>query len=633
MQPQHLKRKLVAVIAADVAGYTRMMGADEDATMEAWWSHRKELIDPTIAGYEGRIVKHTGDGFLAEFPSVLDAVRCAIAMQSEMARRNADVPEDRRMRFRMGVNLCDIMSDDEDIYGDGVNIAARLESLAEPGGVAISGAVHEQVRGKLDFSWEDLGEQRVKNVAEPVRTYRMTPQTGAAPAPSAPGRRIAPGRRKVWAVAGIAAALAVAAVVAAWYLYPRPSPPDADIHATEMAALAPPDQPSIAVLPFNNMSGDPEQEYFSDGITEDLITDLSQVPGLFVIARNSVFTYKGKPVKVQQVARELGVQYVLEGSVRKSGNRIRINAQLVDAVTGRHLWAARYDRELTEIFALQDEVTAKIVAALAIKLTVDERQRLSRAAVASPEAYDTLLRGLELFRRFTRETNAEARVLFEKAIALDPRYARAYADVALTHGMDVTFGWTDAPEAALARGLEFARNGLALDDTVREVHFALSNIYLRHRRHDESIAADRKSIGLDPNYADGYASLAISLTYAGRPEDGLKAIRKAMRLNPRHPFFYVWNVGHAYFLMGRYAEAATAFERVIERNPHFPGGHMTLAATYGHLGRTADAEWEVGETLTLLPDFSLAGERGKAMYKNPADLERYIEGLRKAGLK
>ncbi|MCH8835564.1 MAG: tetratricopeptide repeat protein [Proteobacteria bacterium] len=627
MQAQHLKRKLVAVIAADVAGYTRLMGADEDATMAAWWSHRKELIDPTIAGYEGRIVKHTGDGFLAEFPSVLDAVRCAVAMQSEMARRNADVPEDRRMRFRMGVNLCDIMSDDEDIYGDGVNIAARLESLAEPGGVSISGAVHDQVRGKLDFSWEDLGERRVKNVAEPVRAYRMTPQTAAAPAHSAPGRR------KVWAVAGIAAALAVVAV-AAWYLYPRPSPPPAaDIHATEMAALAPPDQPSIAVLPFDNISGDPEQDYFVDGITEDLITDLSQVSGLFVIARNSVFTYKGKPVKVQQVGRELGVQYVLEGSVRKSGNRIRINAQLVDAVTGRHLWAARYDRELTEVFALQDEVTAKIVSALAIKLTVDERERLSRAAVTSPEAYDTLLRGLELFRRFTRETNAEARVLFEKAIALDPQYARAYADVALTHGMDVTFGWTDAPEAANARGLEFARNGLALDDTLPQVHFALASTYLRHRRYDESIAADRKSIGLDPNYADGYASLAMSLAYAGRPEDGLKAIRKAMRLNPRHPFFYVWIVGHAYFLMGRYAEAATAFERVLERNPQFPGGHMTLAATYGHLGRTADAEWEVEETLTLLPDFSLARERRRALYKNPADLERYIEGLRKAGLK
>ncbi len=627
MQPQHLKRKLVAVIAADVAGYTRLMGADEDATMVAWWSHRKELIDPTIAEYEGRIVKHTGDGFLAEFHSVLDAVRCAVAMQSEMARRNADVPEDRRMRFRMGVNLCDIMSDDEDIYGDGVNLAARLESLAEPGGVSISSAVHEQVRGKLDFSWEDLGEQKVKNVAEPVRAYRMNPQTGAAPA------RIALGRRKVWAVAGIAAALAVVAVAAAWYLYPRPSPPAADVHATEMAALAPPDQPSIAVLPFDNISGDPEQDYFSDGITEDLITDLSQVSGLFVIARNSVFTYKGKPVKVQQVGRELGVQYVLEGSVRKSGNRIRINAQLVDASTGRHLWAARYDRELTEVFALQDEVTAKIVSALAVTLTVGERRRLSRAAAASPEAYDALLRGLELYRRFTRETNAEARILFEKAIALDPQYARAYADVALTYGQDVTFGWTDAPEAALARALEFARNGLALDDTVPQVHFALANIYLRHNRHDEAIAADRKAIGLDPNYADGYGSLAFNLTYAGRPEDGLEAIRKAMRLNPRHPFFYVWVVGHAYFLMGRYEEAATAFERVLERNPQFPGGHMTLAATYGHLGRTADAEWEAGEILTLLPDFSLASERRRATYKNPADLERYLEGLRKAGLK
>jgi adenylate cyclase len=393
-----------------------------------------------------------------------------------------------------------------------------------------------------------------------------------------------------------------------------------------------PDKPSIAVLPFANMSGDPEQEYFADGMTDDLITDLSKISGLFVIARNSVFTYKGRAVKVQDVGRELGVRYVLEGSVRKAGNRVRINAQLVDAQNGHHLWAERFDRELTDVFALQDEVVKRIVAQLAVKLTQGEETRLSRTGVVDPEAYDTLLRGLERYRRFTRETNAEARDFFERAAAIDPSYARAHADVALTYAIDVQFGWTRTPDAAIQTALEHANRALALDPTTHQVHFALGVIYTVQKRHDEAIAAALKAIALYPNYADGYAQLAQDLFYAGEPEASLEAVRKAMRLDPRHPFFYVWIVGQNYMLQQRYGEAVEEFKKVLWQNPEFPGARLTLASTYGLMGRIEDAEWEAEEILTLLPDFTLAQERERVPFKNPEHLERYIEGLRKAGL-
>jgi adenylate cyclase len=386
------------------------------------------------------------------------------------------------------------------------------------------------------------------------------------------------------------------------------------------------------VLPFDNLSGDPAQDYFSDGMTEDLITDLSQVSGLLVIARNSVFTYKGRAVKVQQVGRELGVQYVVEGSVRKAGNRVRINAQLVDARNGHHIWAERFDREITDVFALQDEVVKHIVAQLAVKLTKGEEQRLNRTAAVNPEAYDILLRGLERLRRFTRETNAEAREYFERAAAIDPTYARAHADVGFTLAADVQLGWTDTPEETGRQALMHARHALALDPTNRQGYFALASAHLGLKQHEEAIAAVRKLIALYPNYADGHAQLALDLVYAGQPEESLKAIRRAMRLDPRHPFFYVWIQGQGYFLMERYDEAIAEFQKVIEVNPAFPGARLTLASVYGLTGRTEDAEWEVAEILALLPGLTLTRERKGSLYKNAEDLDRYIEGLRKAGL-
>jgi TolB-like protein/Flp pilus assembly protein TadD len=482
------------------------------------------------------------------------------------------------------------------------------------------------VKDKLDRRFEHLGEREFKNIAEPVSVYQVVLDDKAAALVTPMIHQATKPKRRRWPAIIAAVAIVTAAVGAVVWWQPWTRETD------RVLIERPSDLPAIAVLPFDNMSGDPEQEYISDGITEDLITDLSRISGVFVIARNSVFTYKDRAVKVQEVGRELGAQYVLEGSVRKAGDRVRINAQLVDTLSGRHLWADRYDREITDVCALQDEVVQKIVAALAIELTAGEEERLSRAAKANPEAYDMLLRGLERLRRYTRETNAEAREYFEKAIALDPNYARAYANLAFTYAMDVQYGWTDAPDQAIARALEIAGDALALDASVRQIHFTLGNIHLFDKRHEESIAACRRALELDPNYADAYGQLAITLNYAGRPEDALEAIHKAMRLDPRHPFVYLRIKGQAHYLMGRYDAAIAEFERVVDRNPASSEGHLFLAAAYAQVGRIEDAEWEAQEILTLFPDFTLARVRQREPYRDSAHLDRYIDGLRKAGL-
>ena len=430
--------------------------------------------------------------------------------------------------------------------------------------------------------------------------------------------------------AGLVLLALVTAGTAAW-LRPWETGLEAPPIGAEVAALRD-DRPSIAVLPFDNLSGDPEQEYFVDGMTEDLITDLSQVSGLLVIARNSVFTYKGKAVNVRQVGKELGVRYVLEGSVRRAGNRVRINAQLVDARNGLHLWAERFDREITDVFALQDAVTRKIVTALAIQLTQGEEARLSRTSEAIPEAYDMLLRGLERLRRYTPEDNRQARDYFERAIALDPEFARAHADIAYTYSLELLSGWTDSPDVTIEQAEKHSRHALALDPTVREVHFAMGSVHLKKRRHEDAIAAALTAIKVDPNYADAYAQMGWFLNYAGRPEEGLEVIRKAMRLNPHYAFYYRTILGQANFHLKRYDEAAKPIEVVVARNPQFAIGHQWLAAAYGQMGRIEDAQWEAAELQTLVPDFSLSAERARAPYKRQEDLDLYIEGLRKAGV-
>ena len=621
-----MERKLTAILAADVVGYSRLMEIDEAGTLAALKSHRADLIDPEIVKWRGRIVKLMGDGALVEFASVVNAVSCALAIQEGIAGRNESLPEDRRIAFRIGVHLGDVMIEGDDIYGDGVNVAARLEGLAEPGGICISQQAFDQVETKLDLAYEDLGEQRVKNLARPVRTYRLRSGGEASPEPVATKRR----GLSVNQIIGSAAVLlfVVAGLMLGWW---QPWVSEEEPASVERMALPLPDKPSIAVLPFTNLSNEPSEQYFADGMTEDLITDLSKVSGLFVIARNSVFTYKGRAVNVRQVAEELGVRYVLEGSVRRAGGQVRINAQLIDATTGGHLWAERYDGTLDDVFALQDEVSRKIVSALAVTLTPDEQQR-SNQVQASPEAYDLLLRGLERFRRFTREANVEAREYFERAVAVDPDFARAHADIALTHAEDIFHGWSESPERSSRLALEKVQYALTLDDNSRVAHFALAFTYLNMMRYDEALAANQRVLKLNPNHAEGHAQRGLILSHVGRPAEALEAIRIAMRLDPRHPFFYVWILGQAQFLLKQTEEAIAQFEKSIKSNPDFVIGHLMLASAYAHAGRIEDAQWEAEEILVLLPDFTLTAEREKAAYKDPAHLEYYLEGLRKAGL-
>jgi adenylate cyclase len=491
MENAGVTRKLAVILAADVAGYSRLMAADEEGTL-ATLNARRQVIDELIAKHHGRIFATAGDSVMAEFASPVEAVRCAAAIQQEIGGRNAELPEPRRMLFRVGVNLGDVMVGGDNLFGDGVNVAARLEGVAEPGGICISGAVYDQIRNRVDLSFDDLGERSLKNIAHPVRVFGLRRARGAEPG-TFPER-------------------------------PTTASP------TRPSAL-----PSIAVLPFANFGGDPEHDYFADGITEDLITELSRFQELRVIARNSVMTYKGKPVRVQEVGRDLGVRYVLEGSVRKAGARVRITAQLVDAATGHHLWAERFDRDLAEIFEVQDEVTSRIVATLAGKLVESERRRARSGQTENLEAYDCVLRGRELWERFTPEANREARRLYEKAIELDPDYARAYASLAWTYLVEHFERWAGPEDQPLERALDLARRGVMVNPASHSNHLALGQVCLSKGLHDEALEALETAIALNPNDADGYVFLAQALTRVGRPGEAIDLIERAQRLNPAAP--------------------------------------------------------------------------------------------------
>ncbi|MFC1896194.1 adenylate/guanylate cyclase domain-containing protein [Thermodesulfobacteriota bacterium] len=578
---ERAKRKLSAILSADVEGYSRLMREDELATVRTLEAHR-ELITTFVQRYRGRVVDSPGDNLLAEFASVVDAVESAVEIQEELKVKNDELPKNRRMEFRIGINLGDVIEKGDRIYGDGVNIAARIEGLAEAGGISVSRNVYDQVKNKLALEYEYLGKHSLKNISDPVRVYQVLMKQDVAPSGM-----------------GIDAKL--------------------------------PDKPSVAVLPFVNMSGDPEQEYFSDGITEDLITDLSKVSGLFVIARNSAFTYKGKPVKINEVGRELGVRYVLEGSVRKANDRIRITAQLVDATTEGHLWAERYDRELKDIFALQDEVTQKIVGALAVKLTEDERDCLANRFTDNLEAYDYYLRGLEYLYQLTEEANSQAREMFERAFELDPEFASAYAYLGLSHWMEWSLGWSQDPQS-LERAFELAQRAIALNYSLPEAHRTLGDVYLWKKQHEQAIAEYETSVDLNPNYADGIAGLGDALSWSGRPEEAFGLVNKAMRLNPIYPALYLWILSHAYFLTRRPEEAIDAFKRLLNRNPNFHPAHVYLAVMYIELGWTDEAGAEWTEFVRRNPETSPEAWRQRLPYKDQAVLERLFGALGKASL-
>jgi len=627
---ENFRRKLAAILSADVKGYSRLMGDDEASTVRTLTAYR-EIMAALVRQYSGRVVDSAGDNMLAEFSSVVDAVQCAVDIQEELKARNAEVPENRKMEFRMGINLGDVVEDGDRIYGDGVNVAARLEGLAEEGGICISGTAFDQVENKLSLGYESLGEQVVKNIEKPVRVYRVLMD------PEASGKLIgergtSPRRwhRVALAVMAVLAAGAVAFTIRSFYL--RSFPPSEEL-GTEAPALGLPDKPSIAILPFVNMTEDPKQEYFSDGVTEEIITGLSKVPQLFVIARNSTFTYKGKPVKLRQVGRELGVRYVLEGSVRKAGERVRISAQLIDANTGHHLWAERYDRNLRDIFSIQDEITKNIITALQVELRDGEEARVYGRGTDNLDAYLKFLQGREHSNHFNREGNILARQMYEEAVDLDPEYAVAYLRLSATHLMDLIYGSSKSPQWSLKQAEELTKKALALDDSLAEAYSFLGRIYLTKRQYEKAISEGERAVELDPNSAFAHAALAFTFHYAGRIEESIGLYKKAIRLNPIPQSWYLTGLASSYRIMGRYGEAIALFENVLHSNSDHLLAHMGLASVYGLLGREEEARAEAKEVLRIDPRFSLDHLSSSLLYKNRVDTEHFIDSLRKAGLK
>jgi adenylate cyclase len=628
MEPRNVQRKLAAILAADIAGYSRLMGSDEAGTLAQLTVHRKELIDPKIAEHHGRIVKTTGDGILVEFASVVNAVQCAVEVQRAMARRNADVPKDLRVEFRVGINIGDIIIEGDDIYGDGVNVATRLEELAQPGRLCISGTAFDHVKNKLSVGFESLGNQQVKNITDPVHVYRVRLEPEAAGAVKVVRR--AGTRRWPWAAAALVVLVGGAAI---WNFYLRSAASKLEPASVEKMAFPLPKKPSIAVLPFINMSEDPEQEHFADGITENIITALSQVPDMFVIARNSTFTYKDKAVKVQQVAEEFGVRYILEGSVQRSGDRVRINVQLIDALKGHHLWSERYDRKFKDIFALQDDITENVVAAMQVKLTEGEQARIRRRQTDNLEAYQYFLRGLVHRRPSTKVDNAQTRRLFEKAVSLDPNFAGGWEQIARTHIWDVRLGWTDTPPQSIARAEELLQKALAIDDSHAETYSLLSVLAMQKRQHEKAIFYCEKALALNSNEADSTARCARTLEYSGRAEEAIALVKRAMRLSPYYPNWYLFVLGVAYRMTGRYDEAIAAAKGFLNRNPNHPYAHVLLAVSHFQAGRQEEARATVAELLRRNPKFSVKKlAKPLGWYKNPAEAERILDAARKAGL-
>jgi adenylate cyclase len=621
MATQDFNRKLTAILSADVEGYSRLMREDEEATVRTITTYRAAIAN-LIQQYRGRVVDSPGDNILAEFISVVDTVNCAVEIQRELAERNADLPHERKMQFRIGVNLGDVIQEGERIYGDGVNIAARMEGLAEGGGICISGTVYDAIEAKLGLEYEYLGEQEVKNIDKPVRAYRVLSFPGAAAHRVIRAKKHL--RRKWVGFLATVAVLVLGAAVFIWNFYLRL--PTVEIVSERKTEFSLPTGPSIAVLPFVNMSGDPEQEYFIDGLTENVITGLSGNPKLFV-------TYKNKPVNVQQVARELGVQYVVEGSVQKAKDRVRITVQLINATTGHHLWAEKYDRELRDIFALQDEITIRIMSALEVKLTEGEQARLRYKGPGNLEAAVKGSKALAHFRLMNKESNALAKKELEEAIALVPENSSLYSLLAATHIMDLWFGSTKSNLVSFAQATTCVKKAIALDKDNSDAYLVLGKLHEIKREHNEAIAAAERSITLNPNGADAYAGLGIILTLAGRPEEGVEFVKKAIRLNPIPPAYYFNHLGVAYRTSGQYEEAITAYKKAIHNQPTLLFAHLGLAASYVHLGREEEAHTEAAEVLKIDPGFSLERYAKTVPFRNKADTNRYVGALRKAGLK
>jgi len=579
-------RRLAAILAADVVGYSRMMGADEAGTLTALKHHRETVFDPAVAAHKGRVVKLIGDGTLVEFASVVDAVKCALAIQRAV---KAEV-RPAGIILRIGVNLGDVIIDGDDIYGDGVNVAARLEPLAEPGGVCVASIVNESVGNRINVTFKDGGEVAVKNIDRPIRVWKWHPDSD------------------------------------------RSSP---QLHpAVATSEKAQPEPPSIAVLPFDNMSGDPEQEYFSDGITEDIITDLSKVGGLMVIARNSSFAYKRKSFDVRTVGRELGVKSVLEGSIRRAGNRVRITAQLINAADGGHLWAERYDRDLTDIFAVQDEVTRHIVDALKVKLTPGEAARIADSPTANLEAHDLFLRGRELLfgQRYSREVFDQVVALLSRAMELDPNYAEPYAGLGVAYIFDFLNRWSDDPDRSLNQAKQCANQAIEKDPNQPLGHLVAARVALFEKDLERATSEASIALSLNPNVALAYSTLAAIQIYSGQPLAAIPQIERAMRLDPAFSHQFLHLLGTAYLVAGKYETASTIFRQRILLAPETDFSRAFLAAALGHLGQTDAARRTWLELKAINPKYSFDEHAGRLPFKRQADVDGIKEGLTKAGV-
>jgi TolB-like protein/class 3 adenylate cyclase/Flp pilus assembly protein TadD len=620
----------------DMVGFSRQMGANEAHTLRLLEVHN-HVIQQTVTEHHGHVIKTVGDAFLVDFPSVVHAVQCAQSIHAQFRAHNAEKESAEQIHVRIGIHLGDIVQWDGDVFGDGVNIASRLQSLAEPDTVCISDMVYRDVAKKVALGTVvSLGRPKLKNIAERFQVYAFLPESPEGFRQTLRIQRLKLSRRvrPVHQVVVAGLVLVAATIVAVRYLtHPLPSAQDSALRTDAAPAVLPlPDKPSIVVLPFANMSDDPKQDYFSDGLTEDLTSALSKISSLFVIARNSAFTYKGKAVKVQDVSKELGVRYVLEGSVRKADNQVRITAQLIDATTGGHLWSERYDRPLQDIFALQDEVVRKIVTTLKLQITVQEQGDLVRKTTDNLEAYDAYLRGVEATNRHTKEANTQARQLFEQALELDPQYAEAYAFLGLTYFAEWTFQWSQDSQA-LEQALALAQRAVAEDDSLAQAHAILGFVYLWKKQYDQAIAEEERAIALDANLTDAYVQLGETLKFTGRPEEAIGLIEKAMRLNPHYPASYLFLLGEAYRVAGRYEEAIAAYKKALTRNPDLLPVHVNLAAVYSELGREEEARAEVAEVLRINPKWSLEIWKQRQPYKDPAMVERVFAALRKTGLK
>jgi TolB-like protein/class 3 adenylate cyclase/TPR repeat protein len=629
--PKEFRRKLTAILNADVEGYSRLMRENEEVTIRTLTTYRQAMAT-LIQKYRGRVVDSPGDNLLAEFASVVDAVQCAVEIQRELAERNAELPAEKRMTFRIGVNLGDVVEEGGRIYGDGVNIAARLESICEAGEICISGTAFEHIEHKLDLDFEDAGEHRVKNITKPVRVYRLLPYPGAA-AQGAVKTQNAIQRKWTKAVLALAALLFIGVgALTIWDFLLRPAPPAIETASTDRMALPLPDKPSIAVLPFANMSDDPQQEYFCDGVAEDLITDLSKISGIFVIARNSTFVYKGKPVKIKQVAEELGVRYVLEGSVRKVGNKVRITAQLIDAIKGHHIWAERYTGIMDDVFKLQDKITQKIIGSLTVKLTSNEKKQIALKGTDNIDAYDVFLQGWDLYLRSTPEAFRKAIPFFKKAVELDPNYGQPYAAIALTYWRSsYTHSWAEMLGlSSTIEGRLLARHYLekATKMPTSLSHRVASSMALNRRQFKEAIEEAERAIALNPNDASSHYTMAEALVYGDNPNKGIEYIETAMRLDPRYQTDPLYLLGVAHFSMGQYEKAVRLLERALKRIPASGQHLLPLIAAYAHLGRFKEAKEaaEVVEKTQPLQDTIY-----HFPFKDPIVAERFLEGLFKAG--